>query len=52
MTGMSCAFLLTKSSNLLLYYLSFFLRMYDYAILNSGYREASGYVGGFDPEDA
>jgi hypothetical protein len=30
----------------------FFLHMYNYAVINSGYREASSYVGGFDPEDA
>jgi hypothetical protein len=41
MTGTSCAFILAKSLNLPLYYSSFFLHMYDYAILDSGYREAS-----------
>ena len=30
----------------------FFLHMYDYVVLDSGYREAFGYVGGFDPGDA
>jgi hypothetical protein len=47
MTGTSCAFLLTKSSDL-----PFFLHMFDYAIIDSGYREASSYVGGFDSEGA
>jgi hypothetical protein len=44
MTGTSCAFILTKSLNLPLYYFPFFLHMYDYAILDSGYREASSLV--------
>jgi hypothetical protein len=52
MTGTSCGFLLTKSSDLPLYYLHFFLHMYDYAVIDSGDREAFGYVGGFDPKDA
>jgi hypothetical protein len=52
MTGKLCAFILTKSSNLLLYYFSFFLHMYDYAIIDSGYSEESDYVGGFNPGDA
>jgi hypothetical protein len=30
----------------------FFLHMYDYAVIDSGNHEASGYVGGFDPGDA
>jgi hypothetical protein len=30
----------------------FFLHMYDYAVLDSGYCEASGSCGGFDPGDA
>jgi hypothetical protein len=51
MTGTSCGFLLTKSSNLLLYLFIFFLHMYDYAIIDNGDREASGYVEGFDPGD-
>ena len=46
MTGMSCAFLLTKSLDLPLYYFPFFLHMYDYAVINSGYHKASDYVGG------
>ena len=44
MTGTSCEFLLTKLSDLPLYYFLFFLHMYDYAIKDSGYREASGLV--------
>jgi hypothetical protein len=52
MMGTSCAFILTKLSDLPLYYFHFFFHMYDYAVLDSGYREASDYVGGFDPEDA
>ena len=28
----------------------FFLHMYDYVVIDSGYHDASGYVGGFDPE--
>jgi hypothetical protein len=51
MTGTSCGFLLTKSSDLPLYYF-FFFHMYDYAVLGSGYREASGSCGGFNSEDA
>jgi hypothetical protein len=50
MTGMSCGFLLTKSLDLLLYF--FFLHIYDYAVIDSGYRKASGSCGGFDPGDA
>ena len=50
MTGMSYAFLLTKSSDLPLYYFPFFLHMFDYTVIDSGYREASSYVGGFDLE--
>jgi hypothetical protein len=30
----------------------FFLHMYDYAVIDSGDREVSGSVGGFDPGDA
>jgi hypothetical protein len=52
MTGTSCGFLLTKSSDLLLYYFPFFLHIYDYTIIDSGYREASSSCGGFDPGDA
>jgi hypothetical protein len=48
MMGTSCVFLLTKSSDLPLYYFYFFLHMYNYVIIDSGYRETSGYVGGFD----
>ena len=44
MMGTLCGFLLTKSSDLPLYYFSFFLHMYNYAIIDSGYREASGLV--------
>ena len=52
MTGMSCAFILTKSSDLPSYYFSFFfLHMYDYAIIDNNYCEVSGYVGGLDPGD-
>ena len=43
--GMSCGFLLTKSSNLPLVLFPFFLHMYDYAIIDNGYREASDLVG-------
>jgi hypothetical protein len=50
MTGTSCAFLLAKSSNLPLYYYYFFLYMYNYVVIDSGYRETSSYVGGFDSE--
>ena len=52
MIGTSCAFLLTKSSDIPLYYFLFFLHMFNYAIIDSGYREASGYIGGFDLGDA
>ena len=52
MTGTSCGFLLTKLSDLPLYYFPFFLYMYDYTIIDSGYHEASGLVGGFDLECA
>jgi hypothetical protein len=52
MMSTSCAFILTKSLDLPLYYFSFFLYIYDYAIIDSGYREESGYVGGFYPGDA
>jgi hypothetical protein len=52
MMGTSCAFILTKLSNLLLYYFHFFLHIYDYTIIDSGYREAFDYVEGFDPRDA
>jgi hypothetical protein len=52
MMGTSCRFLLTKLSNLLLYYFPFFLYIYNYAVIDSGYREVSSYVGGFDPGGA
>jgi hypothetical protein len=52
MIGTSCVFILIKSSDLSLYYFLFFLHMYDYAIIDSGYREESSYVGGFNPGDA
>jgi hypothetical protein len=53
MMGTLCGFLLTKSSDLpLYYYYYFFFHMYDYAVLDSGYREASGSCGEFDPGDA
>jgi hypothetical protein len=52
MTGTSCAFLLTKSSDLPLYYFPFFLHMYNYAIIDDRYREASDYCGRFDSVDA
>ena len=49
MTGTSFGFLLIKSSDLPLYYFPFsfffflfFFHMYDYAVIDSGYREASG----------
>jgi hypothetical protein len=32
--------------------ISLFFYMFDYTVLDSGYREASGYVGGFDLGDA
>jgi hypothetical protein len=51
MTGTSCGFLLTKSSDLPLYYF-FFLYMYDYVIIDNGYGEASSSCGGFNPGDA
>jgi hypothetical protein len=51
MTGTSCAFILTKSSDLSLYYFPFFLLIYDYVVINNKYHEASGYVGRFDPEN-
>jgi hypothetical protein len=35
---------------LILFY--FFLHIYDYAVLDSGYYETSGSCGGFDPRDA
>jgi hypothetical protein len=51
MTSTPYAFLLTMLSNLPLYYLLFFLHMYNYVVIDNGYREASGYVRGFDPKD-
>ena len=44
MTGTSCEFLLTKSLDLPLYYFLFFLHMYDYTVIDSGYSKASGLV--------
>ena len=44
MTGTSCEFLLIKSSDLPLYYFSFFLHMYNYTVIDSRYNEASGLV--------
>ena len=41
MTGKSCGFLLTKSSDLPLYYYIFFLQMYDYVVIDSEYHETS-----------
>jgi hypothetical protein len=32
--------------------ISLFLHIYDYVVLDSGYGEASGSCGGFDPGDA
>jgi hypothetical protein len=53
MMSTSYGFLLTKSSDLPLYYFSSFsFHMYDYVVIDSGYREASGSCGGFDPGDA
>jgi hypothetical protein len=43
MMGTSCAFILTMSLDLPLYYF-FFLHMYNYAVIDSGYREASSLV--------
>jgi hypothetical protein len=53
MTGTSCAFIFTKSSDLpfFFFFFFFFLHMYDYAILDSGYYESSDYVEGFDQGD-
>jgi hypothetical protein len=52
MMGRSCAFILTKLSDLPLHYFLFFFHVFDYAVLDSGYREASGYVERFDLRDA
>jgi hypothetical protein len=30
----------------------FFLHMFNYVVIDSGYHETSGHVGGFDPGDA
>ena len=50
---MSYGFLLTKLSDLPMYYFPFFFfHMYDYAVIDSGYRKTSGVVEGFDLEDA
>ena len=43
MTGMSCGFILTKLSDLPLYYFSFF-HMYNYVVIDSGYHETSDLV--------
>jgi hypothetical protein len=51
MTDTSCAFLLTKLSNLPLYFFPFF-HMFNYDAIDSGYYETSGYVGGLDPGGA
>ena len=51
MTGTLCGFLLTTLLDLPVYYFPF-SHMYDYAIIDSGYRKVSGYCGGFDPGDA
>jgi hypothetical protein len=54
MTGTSCVFILTKLSDLLLYYFSFF--SICYAVIDSfaedGYHKASGYYRRFDLGDA
>ena len=34
------------------YIIVLFLHMYNYVVMDSGYREASSYVGGFDLGDA
>ena len=62
MTGMLCAFILTKSSNLSLYYFPsfffsfFFSYAYNYVVIDSlaenEYSEISSYCGGFDSGDA
>jgi hypothetical protein len=56
MMGMSCAFILTKSSDLPLYYFLFFLHIYKYVVIDSlvddGYHGAFDYLGGFDPKDS
>ena len=56
MTGTSCAFILTKSSDLPLYYFPFFPICNNYVVIDSlvkdEYCEASTYVGGFDLGDA
>jgi hypothetical protein len=51
MTGMSCAFILAKSSDLSLRYYYFFF-ICTTMLLDNGYREASDYIGGFDLGDA
>jgi hypothetical protein len=54
MTCTSCAFILTKSLTYPCIIL-FFLRMYNYAVIDSlaedRYRKASGYCGGFESGD-
>jgi hypothetical protein len=52
MIGMSCAFLLTKLLDLPMYYFPFFLHMFKYDVIDSGYCEVSCYVGGFDSRGA
>ena len=44
MTGTSCAFILTKLSDLPLYYFLFLLHMYDYTVIDSGYHETCDLV--------
>jgi hypothetical protein len=55
MTSTSYSFIITKSSNLPLYYYYFFLYMYNYAFIDSlienRYYKTSSYCGGFDPGD-
>jgi hypothetical protein len=51
MMGTSCVFILTKSSDFPCI-ISLFLNIFDYAVIDSRYWEASGYVGGFDLGDA
>ena len=52
MTGMSCAFIYTKSLDLSLYYFPFLLYIYNYAVIDSlakdGYHKAFGSCEGFD----
>ena len=48
MMGTSCAFLLTKSLDLPLYYFLFFIHMFNYVVIDSEYREVSDYVEGLE----